>query len=161
MWVSGRSMTLNMCMHYAGLLRRSEQEARARTASGGGVSGGVSGVSGGVSGGVNGVNGGNHNGGVNGVSGMNGGNHNDGNGGHGGNRNEQYLLINGIVLVQVGAFSLSHFRASSPSASRARRRSTTTATSTSRCSTNSATANAPTAPVTALRPSAATWPPRR
>ena len=145
-------MTLNMCMHYAGLLRRSEQEARARAAPNSG-------------GNHNGVSGGNHNGmngGVNGVNGVNGGvNHNNGNGGHSGNRNEQYLLINGIVLVQVGAFFSSHFRASSPSASRARRRSTTTATSTSRSSTNSATANAPTAPVTTPRLSAATWPPRR
>ena len=146
-------MTLNMCMHYAGLLRRSEQEARARAAPNSG--GNHNGVSGGVNG-VNGVSG------VNGVNGVNGGvNHNNGNGGHSGNRNEQYLLINGIVLVQVGAFFSSHFRASSPSASRARRRSTTTATSTSRCSTNSATANAPTAPVTTPRLSAATWPPRR
>ena len=132
MWVIGRSMTLNMCMHYAGLLRRSEQEARARAA---------------------------HNSGVNGVNG--GVNHNNGSGGRSGNRNEQYLLINGIVLVQVGAFSLSHRRASSPSASRARRRSTTTATSTSRSSTNSATASGPTALATVLHPSAVTWPPRR
>ena len=149
-------MTLNMCMHYAGLLRRSEQEARARAAPNSG--GNHNGASGGNH---NGVSGGNHNG-VNGVNGVNGGvNHNNGNGGHSGNRNEQYLLINGIVLVQVGAFSLSHSRASSPSASRARRRSTTTATSTSRCSTNSATVNEPTAPVTTPRPFAATWPPRR
>ena len=158
-------MTLNMCMHYAGLLRRSEQEARARAApnSGGNHNGVSGGNHNGVSGGNhNGVSGGNHNGMNGGVNGVNGGvNHNNGNGGHSGNRNEQYLLINGIVLVQVGAFFSSHFRASSPSASRARRRSTTTATSTSRCSTNSATANAPTAPVTTPRLSAATWPPRR
>lgn len=78
----GRSMTLNMCMHYADLLRHSAPTRHPTTTSSSSSS--------------------THSSSSSTNSSAKGSATGDHPGGSSGDRNEQYLLINGIVLVQVG-----------------------------------------------------------